>query len=92
MKFGHKFADIIEATHPSVSDQVRVVLFIFLFLARRRRRGILPSPIPFGAASTPRTLRKRETQSPRTENQARAGANRTPRPPHPRASFAPCFG
>ena len=24
MKFGHKFADIIEATHPDVSDQVRV--------------------------------------------------------------------
>jgi hypothetical protein len=28
MKFGHKFSEIIEATHPSVSDQVRSAIFV----------------------------------------------------------------
>jgi len=93
MKFGHRFQQVIEQTHPSVSDQVRSRAARHPFsrwrdtkssLRDARRRGIARAPSARRAGPAPPASRAaRELARDAARPHARALPDATPvRPPH----------
>jgi hypothetical protein len=96
MKFGHKFADIIEATHPSVSDQVGLPFFkpVFTSLLCGLGKGGAAAKQRRSFWRRPRTERLENTPPPRCTSPQRnhprgAAAPQPPDPPALASSYHP---